>query len=585
MVDKVKNWTFPPCEDDAYDLFTYLIWERPELFAHTKFALHADDDTFFRVDQVLRWLAALDNSGINTFPLIANGNFDDEKENVWHIKGCTEIHTNGWYQPMVLNHAALDRLKFGAKEYGLMQTCTNFDVTHDVGMGPYAWMFGFYHIHIPHITVQNSGGKGALPRDHLIIHALKHGKSEDDCNQASQWPEKDRYNQKMVIADGSPGDEIVADMYDAWDWQKTHGTQSQIELDSHQYEDHVVTSFKDHTKYVVAVKFSADGEYLATASHDKSVNVYHRNATSGDFEKTKTIQFLHTPEALLFALNSTPAATPSSGEDVDSSAVPVSTASLSKFELIIGLRGVGHLVYLDSDSFEQRLVSLNENEWDTHVSFTPLHLSTSPDGKLLLIATDKSLHFVVKIGTSHRVRTLAGHCCGDYGKPSVAWDCTGGYIFCNSDEDSAVFVYSLASERVVDRLSRAHKGIVRGVAELNCRHQLVNSYAGTPQYMAPEMLNGGHYNEKSDIWSLGCVIYELTTFKRPFECEGTVALAMKIDAGRYRRIPKLYSDDLSDAIRRRTLEAFYTDTDAWKGQVISQARQSLFQAVDGLARV
>lgn len=29
-------------------------------------------------------------------------------------------------------------------------------------------------------------------------------------------------------------------------------------------------------------------------------------------------------------------------------------------------------------------------------------------------------------------------------------------------------------------------------------------------------------------------------------------------------------------------EAFYTGTDAWKGQVISQARQVLFQAVDGL---
>ncbi len=30
------------------------------------------------------------------------------------------------------------------------------------------------------------------------------------------------------------------------------------------------------------------------------------------------------------------------------------------------------------------------------------------------------------------------------------------------------------------------------------------------------------------------------------------------------------------------LSAFNTDTDAWKGQIISQARQSLFQAVDGL---
>lgn len=37
-----------------------------------------------------------------------------------------------------------------------------------------------------------------------------------------------------------------------------------------------VTTFKDHSKYVVAVKFSSDGRYLATASHDKSVNLYKR---------------------------------------------------------------------------------------------------------------------------------------------------------------------------------------------------------------------------------------------------------------------------------------------------------------------
>jgi hypothetical protein len=40
--------------------------------------------------------------------------------------------------------------------------------------------------------------------------------------------------------------------------------------------------------------------------------------------------------------------------------------------------------------------------------------------------------------------------------------------------------------------------------------------------------------------------------------------------------------ELADTIRKRMVEAFYTDTDAWKGQVISQARQAMFQAVDGL---
>lgn len=39
---------------------------------------------------------------------------------------------------------------------------------------------------------------------------------------------------------------------------------------------------------------------------------------------------------------------------------------------------------------------------------------------------------------------------------------------------------------------------------------------------------------------------------------------------------------LAARIRARMLRAFYTDTDAWKEQIVSQARQALFQAVDGL---
>lgn len=41
--------------------------------------------------------------------------------------------------------------------------------------------------------------------------------------------------------------------------------------------------------------------------------------------------------------------------------------------------------------------------------------------------------------------------------------------------------------------------------------------------------------------------------------------------------------ELAEAIHARMFAAFYTDTDAWRGQVISQARQAMFQAVDGLA--
>lgn len=39
---------------------------------------------------------------------------------------------------------------------------------------------------------------------------------------------------------------------------------------------------------------------------------------------------------------------------------------------------------------------------------------------------------------------------------------------------------------------------------------------GSPYYMSPEQCNGQDYNEKSDIWSLGVVLYELTALSPPF---------------------------------------------------------------------
>lgn len=109
--------------------------------------------------------------------------------------------------------------------------------------------------------------------------------------------------------------------------------------------------------------------------------IYNRNYDTDEYEKVKTIQFTNTPESIAFTSLFT------EGENVDLT-----------HELIIGLRDVCYLIYLHCSTFEQRQVSLNENDWDTHVSYTPLYLSVCPENKFLLIATDKSLHFIVKIG-------------------------------------------------------------------------------------------------------------------------------------------------------------------------------------------
>lgn len=132
-------------------------------------------------------------------------------------------------------------------------------------------------------------------------------------------------------------------------------------------------------------------------------------------------------------------------------------------ELIIALRDSSELVYMNCVDFTQRQISLNERAWDSHPSFVPLQLSLSPDRRHLLIATDKSMHIVLQLGTNTRVRTLAAHSMGEFSKPRVCWDVTGCYIYCNSDSDNAVYVYSMVSERVVSKLS-GHTGSVRDVA-------------------------------------------------------------------------------------------------------------------------
>ena len=45
---------------------------------------------------------------------------------------------------------------------------------------------------------------------------------------------------------------------------------------------------------------------------------------------------------------------------------------------------------------------------------------------------------------------------------------------------------------------------------------MLQTQTGTPYYASPEVWSDKPYNEKSDIWSLGCVLYELIMTKPPF---------------------------------------------------------------------
>ncbi|XP_057583954.1 serine/threonine-protein kinase Nek2 isoform X3 [Hippopotamus amphibius kiboko] len=85
---------------------------------------------------------------------------------------------------------------------------------------------------------------------------------------------------------------------------------------------------------------------------------------------------------------------------------------------------------------------------------------------------------------------------------------------------------------------------------LNHDTSFAKTFVGTPYYMSPEQMNRLSYNEKSDIWSLGCLLYELCALMPPFTAFNQKELAGKIREGKFRRIPYRYSDELNDIITR-----------------------------------
>ncbi|XP_060075808.1 serine/threonine-protein kinase Nek1-like [Ylistrum balloti] len=90
-----------------------------------------------------------------------------------------------------------------------------------------------------------------------------------------------------------------------------------------------------------------------------------------------------------------------------------------------------------------------------------------------------------------------------------------------------------------------------GIAKvLNSTVELARTCIGTPYYLSPEICENRPYNNKSDIWSLGCVLYEMTTLKHAYEAGNMKNLVLKIIRGSYPPIPPKYSYDLRGLIAK-----------------------------------
>lgn len=80
----------------------------------------------------------------------------------------------------------------------------------------------------------------------------------------------------------------------------------------------------------------------------------------------------------------------------------------------------------------------------------------------------------------------------------------------------------------------------------------ISSYTmiGTPYYISPEMYSDKNYDKKIDIWSLGCILYEMMTFNVPFQANDILGLKHKIINGiYYKDKSNFYSNELNYMVR------------------------------------
>ena len=78
---------------------------------------------------------------------------------------------------------------------------------------------------------------------------------------------------------------------------------------------------------------------------------------------------------------------------------------------------------------------------------------------------------------------------------------------------------------------------------------LKNTQTGTPYYASPEIWENRPYDFKSDIWSLGCLFYEIASFSTPFKGNNMKELYQNILKGNMAPLPKQYSNNISKIIK------------------------------------
>lgn len=123
-----------------------------------------------------------------------------------------------------------------------------------------------------------------------------------------------------------------------------------------------------------------------------------------------------------------------------------------------------------------------------------------------------------------------------------------------------------------------------GISKIMSTKSQAQTVLGTPYYISPEMCEGKQYDNKSDVWALGCILYEMACLHKTFQGSNLPALVNKIMKGTFEPVPTFYSlgfRDLVDQLLQRdpTLRPSAAETYNRVNILLNKIRNSTAQPI------
>lgn len=211
----------------------------------------------------------------------------------------------------------------------------------------------------------------------------------------------------------------------------------------------MLCTLKDHEKFVVRLKWSPSGNYLVTASYDKSFILYKFCEDARWLELLQRFPMAHPIEALAFK-NFTD-------------------------EFVVSIREENYLFHYKIEDFRATEVGrINLNALgDDHVSFTALDVSFSPDDRLILVSTDKQHQLLIDAESGRHLGVHYGFLGDELSQPRHCWHPSGFYFY-ETCQDKAINVVRVSDQTVIHKLI-GHTQLVRHLWYSEAHNVLVSS--------------------------------------------------------------------------------------------------------------